>query len=66
MYFILKQIDTEVDPMNLPSRDRTRSNKNGINLDLLKQGNMTLDEGFYEKKSNPFTRERRSVDQPHQ
>jgi hypothetical protein len=52
--------------MNLPSRDRTRSNKNGINLDLLKQGNMTLDEGFYEKKSNPFTRERRSVDQPHQ
>lgn len=52
--------------MNLPSRDRTRSNKNGINLDLLKKGNMTLDEGFYEKKSNPFTRERRSVDQPNQ
>lgn len=53
--------------MNLPSRDRTRTNKNGINLELevLKQGNLTLDEGFYDaKKSNPFTRERRSVDQP--
>jgi hypothetical protein len=64
MYFIRKQLDMEVDPMNLPSRDKTRTNKHGINLDLLKQGSMTYDEGFLEKKNNPFTKERRSMDLP--
>jgi hypothetical protein len=48
--------------MNLPSRDKNRTNKNGIKLDFLNQGHMTLDEGFLEKRNNPFSKERRSVD----
>ena len=68
MYFIRRSLDDDVDPMNLPSRDKTRTNKNGINLEFLKpdQGNMTVDSGFLEKRNNPFTKERRSVDVIHQ
>ena len=62
MYFVRKLLETEVDPMNLPSRDKTRTNQNGINLEFVK----TLDEGFMEKKNNPFAKERGSVDMPKQ
>jgi hypothetical protein len=47
-YFIRKQLDDEVVPVRAPSRDHTRSNRNGIKLDLLSPGglagaNMTID-----------------------
>ena len=61
LFFIRKQLDEDVDPMSLPSRNRGRTNQNGINIDVIKQANMTLDEGF--SKHNPFKKDRRSVDQ---
>ena len=48
-YFIRKQLDDEVVPVNPPSRDHQRTNRNGIKLDLLipngdlAAANMTID-----------------------
>lgn len=33
--FIKKQLDCEVEPMKVVSRDRTRTNRNGVSLDVL-------------------------------
>ena len=57
-----------------PSRDHTRANRNGIRLDLIHPGGdlagMTVDGAGGFKNAglnykNPFTRDRRSVDNRH-
>ena len=72
MAFIKRQLDGEIDAARQVSRDRTRTNRNGVVLEQLDPTGRTMagglgvdpDEFLPPTSSNPFKRDRRSVDMP--
>ena len=73
MAFIKRQLDGEIGPARQVSRDRTRTNRNGVTLEQLDHNVMAMagglglehDESLPPTAQNPFKRDRRSVDMPH-
>ena len=65
--FIKKQINEEIKPIGLVSRDHHRTNKNGVSLEQLekmKAKGQSLDLGLASPQAgaNPFRRERRTTE----
>ena len=76
MMFIRRQLDGEVEPVPTVSRDHTRTNRNGVSLDLLEEMGTrppvdanfaAATDGFVPPSAlNPFKADRRSMDAPQQ
>ena len=70
MMFIRRQLDGEIEPVPQVSRDHSRTNRNGLRLDVLEEmgGRPIVDGGFGAdgfvppSALNPFKADRRSVD----